>query len=124
MPSQSQSLLFGIDESGAKYIFQSTALKYVHLLYPDSPLPLILIKVTSLADKTDLLALCLSGTYCRKTSTRSPSCQTPRQPTINDFCAPPVDKPKLQFGVCDKPERSLATVDQVSGPTWSSSGPI
>ena len=26
-------------------------------------------------DKTDLLALYLSGTYCRKTSTRPPSCQ-------------------------------------------------
>ena len=37
----------------------------------------------SLVDKTDLLALYLSGTYCHKTSARPPSCQAPRQPTIH-----------------------------------------
>ena len=31
-----------------------------------------------------LLALYLSGTYCHKTSTRTPSCVTPRQPTIHE----------------------------------------
>ena len=30
----------------------------------------------------DLLALYLCGTYCRKTCTRPPSCQAPRQQTI------------------------------------------
>ena len=58
---------------------------------------LILIKVTndyfifytqkittegSLLDKIDLQALYRSGTYCHKTGTRPPSCQTPLQPTI------------------------------------------
>ena len=36
----------------------------------------------SLVNKRDLLALYLSGTYCHKTVTRSPSCVTPRQLTI------------------------------------------
>ena len=36
----------------------------------------------SLVDKIDLQALHFSGTYCHKTGTRPPSCQTPRQPTI------------------------------------------
>ena len=35
-----------------------------------------------LVNKTDLLALYLSRTYCHKTSTRPPSCVTPRQLTI------------------------------------------
>ena len=34
-------------------------------------------------NKRDLLAFYLSGTYCHKTGTRSPSCVTPLQPTIN-----------------------------------------
>ena len=42
----------------------------------------ILTMEGSLVDRTDLPALYLSGTYCHKTSTRPPSCQTPRQPTI------------------------------------------
>ena len=33
-------------------------------------------------DKTDLLALYLSGTYCHKIGIRTPSCQTPLQLTI------------------------------------------
>ena len=32
--------------------------------------------------KTDLQALYLSGSYCHKTGIRSPSCNTPRDPTI------------------------------------------
>ena len=36
----------------------------------------------SLVNKTDLLVLYLSGTYCHKTSTRPPSCVTPWQPTL------------------------------------------
>ena len=36
----------------------------------------------SLVDKTDLLPLYLSGTYCHKTGTRPPSCQVPLQLTI------------------------------------------
>ena len=36
----------------------------------------------SLVNKTDLLALYLSWTYCHKTGTRPPSCVTPQQPTI------------------------------------------
>ena len=42
----------------------------------------ILSKEGSLVNTTDLLALYLSGTYCHKTGTRSPSCVTPRLPTI------------------------------------------
>ena len=38
-----------------------------------------------LVHKTDLLALYLSGTYCHKTSTRSPSCYPPRQPAIDGW---------------------------------------
>ena len=36
----------------------------------------------SLVDKTDLLALYLSGTYRHRTGTRTPSCKAPRQLTI------------------------------------------
>ena len=36
-----------------------------------------------LVDTIDLQALYLSGTYCHKTGTRPPSCQAPRQTTIN-----------------------------------------
>ena len=36
-------------------------------------------------DKTDQQALYLSGTYCHKTGTRLPSCQSPRQPTMFDL---------------------------------------
>ena len=44
----------------------------------------IFITEGSLVDKTDLLALYLSGTYCHKTGKKTPSCPTPRQPTIYD----------------------------------------
>ena len=36
-----------------------------------------------LVNKTELQALYLSGTYCHKTGTRPPCCNTPREPTIH-----------------------------------------
>ena len=36
-----------------------------------------------LGNKRDLLALCLSGTYCHKTGTRPPSSVTSQQPVIS-----------------------------------------
>ena len=36
-----------------------------------------------LVNKTDLQALFISGTYCHRTGTRSPSCNTPQEPTIH-----------------------------------------
>ena len=39
----------------------------------------------SLVNKIDLPAFYLSGTYSQKTGTRTPSCVSPRQPTIHSF---------------------------------------
>ena len=48
-----------------------------------NPVFFILTLEWSLVNKTDLIDLFLSGTYCHKTGTRPPSCITPRKPTIH-----------------------------------------
>ena len=52
------------------------------------------------ADKTDLQALYLSGTYCHRTGTRPPICAKPRQPTM--YTAPYVPRPRGIYTVLDK----------------------
>ena len=52
-----------------------------------------------LVNKTDLRASYLSGTYCRKTGTRPPSCNAPRKPTMyaSMFFTPNKQKCMLLF---------------------------
>ena len=47
-----------------------------------NPAFFLLLTEGSLENKTDLQVLHLTETYCHKTSTRPPSCQTPQQLTI------------------------------------------
>ena len=58
-----------------------------------------------LVNKTDLRASYLSGTYCRKTGTRPPSCNAPRKPTMyaSMFFTPNKQKCMLLFLDTDRP---------------------